>query len=226
MRLLIIEDEEDLANALAKGLSNQGYAVDVALDGQEGLELAEIYDYDLMILDLNLPGLDGIEICQQVREIRPQVFILMLTARSDFNARVVGLDLGADDYLVKPFHWGELMARIRALLRRDIRSRATLLRFRDLFLDPAARIARISDQVLNLTPKEFGILEYLMRRPGQVVCQQELLDHVWDMSADPFTNTIRVHMAALRRKLMAVGSGVPYIETVTCQGYKLASVVS
>ncbi len=221
MRLLIVEDELDLANALARGLRRQGYAVDIALDGEQGWELAEVNDYDLLILDLNLPGMDGLEVCRRLRASRPRLLILMLTARSRPDERVTGLDLGADDYLVKPFHFEELAARVRALLRRDLRVREPLLQWGDLKFDPAARIAWQSNHRLELTRKELGILEYLMRHPGEVISREELLEHVWDAEADPFTNTVRVHLHSLRRKIGDDATAPRYIETVAGQGYRL-----
>ncbi|WP_052891157.1 response regulator transcription factor [Thermogemmatispora carboxidivorans] len=221
MRLLVIEDEPDIAHALAKGLRQRGYAVDVAYDGERGCMLAEVNDYDLVILDLNLPGLDGLEVCRRLRALRPALLILMLTARSKPDERVAGLELGADDYLVKPFYFAELVARIGALLRRDLRGREPLLCYADLKLDPVARVVWRGNQRLLLTGKEFGILEYLMRHQGEVVSQETLLEHVWDSQANPFTNTVRVHINSLRRKLGDVAEAPRYIETVVGQGYRL-----
>lgn len=219
MRLLIIEDEEDLANALAQGLRQEGYAVDVALNGQEGWELGDINTYDVLLLDLNLPDIDGLTICQRLRASHPHLLILMLTARGKIRQRIEGLDLGADDYLVKPFHFEELLARIRALLRRDLRGRDPVLRYKEVSIDPSARIAWLGRQPLEITRKEFGILEYLLRHPGEVVTQENLLEHVWDMRSDPLTTTVRTHITSLRRKLGATAS--TYIETIVGSGYRL-----
>ncbi len=221
MRLLITEDETDLANALERGLSRQGYAVDVASDGETGLALAEVSDYDLLILDLNLPGIDGLEVCQRLRDSQPGLLILMLTARSQPLERVSGLDAGADDYLIKPFSFEELAARVRALLRRDLRVREPLLQSADLKLDPAGRVAWRGNHRLDLTRKELGLLEYLMRHPNEVISQEELLEHVWDAKTNLFTNTVRVHINSLRRKLVDDTSRPRYIETVVGQGYRL-----
>ncbi len=223
MRLLVIEDEPDLAEGLARGLRHHGYAVDIAYDGLQGWELAITNDYDLLILDLNLPAMDGLEVCRRVRANRPALLILMLTARSGPDERVVGLDLGADDYLVKPFHFAELVARIRALLRRDMRARTPLLQYRDLKLDPIARVAWLGKRRLELTGKEFSILEYLMRHQGEVVSQEALLEHVWDMQANPLTNTVRVHINSLRRKLEDMADTPRYIETCIGHGYRLGT---
>lgn len=221
MRILIIEDERDLANALARGLRQEGYAVDIATNGMEGLELGEIYEYDLVVLDLNLPKLDGLEVCQRFRSHKPELLILILTARSRLEDRVIGLDQGADDYLVKPFHFEELAARIRALLRRDLRVREPILEVGDLKLDPASRIAWQKKQPLSLTKKEFAILEYLMRHAGEVVSQEELIEHVWNEDVNLFTASVRVHVHSLRRKLGDSPDSPHYIETITGSGYRL-----
>jgi DNA-binding response OmpR family regulator len=221
MRLLLVEDEIDIASALAAGLRRQGYAVDIAEDGQQALELAGVTDYDLLILDLNLPNLDGLEVCRRLRASCPSLLILMLTARSQPQERVIGLDTGADDYLVKPFHFAELVARLRALLRRDVRTRTPLLEYQDIKLDPVTRTAWQANRRLELTNKEFGILEYLLRHQEEIVSQETLLEHVWDMQANPLTNTVRVHMNSLRRKLGDVAETPRYIETVIGQGYRL-----
>ena len=224
MRILIIEDERDLANALARGLRQEGYAVDIATNGMEGLELGEIYEYDLVVLDLNLPKLDGLEVCQRFRSNKPELLILILTARSRLEDRVIGLDQGADDYLVKPFHFEELAARIRALLRRDLRVREPILEVGDLKLDPASRIAWQKKQRLSLTKKEFAILEYLMRHAGEVVSQEELIEHVWNEDVNLFTASVRVHVHSLRRKLGDNPDSPHYIETITGSGYRLIAL--
>lgn len=224
MRLLLVEDENDIASALARGLRHEGYAVDVSGDGQDAWELATTHDYDLLILDLNLPSMDGVELCRRLRASSPSLHILMLTARSELSDRVSGLDAGADDYLVKPFHFAELLARIRALLRRDLRARTPLLQCGDLRLDPATRTAWQGNHRLELTGKEYGILEYLLRHQGEIVSQEALLEHVWDMQANPLTNTVRVHMNSLRRKLDDMADTPRYIETIIGQGYRLGKL--
>lgn len=221
MRILIVEDELDLANALARGLRQNGYAVDIAANGEEGCELGEINDYDLTILDLNLPKLDGLDVCKRLRSSKPEMLILMLTARSRLEDKIVGLDLGADDYLVKPFHFEELTARIRALLRRDLRVREPILHTGDLKVDPASRIAWQGKRRLELTTKEFAILEYLMRHPGEVVSQEELIEHVWNEDVNLFTASVRVHIHSLRRKFGDSADCPQYIETITGIGYRL-----
>lgn len=226
MRLLVIEDESDLANAVARRLREQGYAVDIALDGENGWYLAEVNDYDLLILDLTLPGIDGLEVARRLRASRPQLLILMLTARDRVEDRITGLDLGADDYLVKPFHLEELTARVRALLRREMRVREPIISCGDLKLDQAGRVAWQGNRRLQLTRKEFAILEYLMRRASEVISQEELLEHVWGAEADPFTNVVRVHINSLRRKLGDSAESPRYIRTAIGQGYELIPIPS
>lgn len=226
MRVLIIEDEIDLANAIAAGLRKQGYAVDVVFDGNVGDEYATVNDYDLLILDLNLPGMDGLEICRRLRSSRPNLLILMVTARSHHSDRVAGLDLGADDYLVKPFDFGELLARVRALLRRDLRGRDTIVQWGKLKLDPLSRTVWHDKSRIELTRKEFSILEYLMRHQGDIISQEELLEHVWDAESNPFSGSIRVHIHSLRRKLSGNGILSECIETIVGQGYRLAPITS
>ena len=221
MRLLIVEDETDMANALLKGLRREGYSVDRAEDGEQALGMLDVYAYDLLILDLILPGMDGMEVCRRVRATHPAMRVLMLTARDAPEDRAMGLDTGADDYLVKPFHFIELTARIRALLRRDAPMRDTLIVSGDLKLDPASHTAWLADRPLELTRKEFSILEYLMRHAGEVVSQEALLDHVWDERVDPYTNTVRVHINALRRKLGDNPDTSAVIETVIGVGYRI-----
>jgi DNA-binding response OmpR family regulator len=218
MRILVTEDEKDLADALAKGLERQGYAVDVAYDGEESLRLAEVNDYDLVVLDLNLPKVDGIEVCRRLRDSGSSIGILMLTARAGLGDRVNGLDQGADDYLVKPFHLPELLARVRSILRREGEQRKLILRVGDLVLDPNAHRVSFRDSHVVLTAKEFGILEYLMRNVGCVVSQEDLLEHVWSEDTNLFTQSIKVHINNLRRKLDAAG-GEGLISTIKGKGY-------
>ena len=221
MRLLVVDDETDLAAAVAKGLRREGYAVDVAGSGEEALEAVDGTDYDLICLDLTMPRIDGIEVCRTIRRSdRPQPRVLMLTARDSIEDRVTGLDVGADDYLVKPFAFAELAARVRVLLRRDSPQRSAMLRVGPLCLDDARHEARRGDRVLDLTAKEFALLRYFMTRPGEVLSQERLLEHVWDTNADPFTNTVRVTVGTLRRKL-TVGDEAPLLETVIGSGYRL-----
>jgi len=226
MRILVVEDEQDLADAVAKGLRLEGYAVDVAYTGDEAVEKLDVNSYDLLCLDLNLPGVDGRSIARSLRggngnadsESGPR--ILMLTARGEIDDRISGLDDGADDYVVKPFDFGELSARVRALLRRDGGRTGALLTVGDLELDSARHEARRGHHALNLSPKEFALLRFFMSHPGEVFSQEDLLEHVWDEHADPFTKTVRVTVMNLRRKLAAGGDSQP-IETVVGRGYRL-----
>jgi DNA-binding response OmpR family regulator len=221
MRLLVVEDEADLADAIAAGLKRHGYAVDVAYGGEDALEKALVNDYDLVCLDLNLPEVDGVEVCRRIKEHdHGATRVLMLTARDTIEDRIAGLDQGADDYLVKPFDFGELAARIRALLRRDAGRSGAVLRAGDITVDDAGHEARRGGVALTLTPKEFALLRYFVSNPRRVLSSEELLEHVWAEHADPFTNTVRVTLMTLRRKLEMEGRPQP-IETVVGSGYRL-----
>jgi DNA-binding response OmpR family regulator len=221
MRVLIVEDERELADAIVLGLRHEGYAVDPAYTGIDGFIKARAYPYDVVCLDVNLPGMDGREICSRLRapggDGGPR--ILMLTAQDALEDRVAGLDAGADDYLVKPFQFDELAARIRALLRRDAGQSGAVLRVGGLELDAARHVSRSGGTRLELTPKEFALLRYFMTRPGEVLSEGHLLEHVWDENADPATRTVRVTVGNLRRKLLAAGTRP--IETVPGRGYRL-----
>ncbi|SFR18219.1 response regulator transcription factor [Desulfoscipio geothermicus] len=221
MRLLVVEDEKDLATTLAKELKREGYAVDLAMDGKEALSLAVINDYDLVVLDLNLPEIDGLDVLSRLRANHPLAKILILTARIEVEDRVQGLDMGAHDYLTKPFYLKELKARVRALLRRDFVTQDTVLRCGHLIMDTAKHIVWCNNRPLNLTRKEFAILRYMLLRTGKVVSQEELLEHIWDESVNPFTNVVRVHINTLRRKLGDNAENPTYIETVPGVGYRL-----
>ena len=226
MRVLIVEDEHGLAGAVQIGLAREGYAPDIALSRAEAEAKLALTPYDLLLLDVTLPDGNGLELAAAVRSGEteclsgPDVRILMLTARGNLAERVKGLDAGADDYLVKPFALMELTARIRALLRREVSATSTVLRSGELRLDTARQLAHRGDRELALTLKEFAVLRYLMTRPGHVVSSEDLLEHVWDENADPFTQTVRVTVGTLRRKLTVEGEQ-PALETVIGRGYRL-----
>jgi DNA-binding response OmpR family regulator len=233
VRILVVEDEVELAAAIAAGLRREGYAVDVAHDAGEAVDRLSVSAYDLVTLDLNLPDADGLDLAQQIRtdpllapvDDEPAPRVLMVTARDAVGERVVGLDEGADDYLVKPFAFTELSARVRSLLRRDAGRTGALLRVGELELDTARFEATRRDRLLDLTAKEFALLRYFMAHAGDVLSQEHLLEHVWDENADPFTNTVRVTVGTLRRKLTRDDDAEPPIETVIGAGYRLCPEV-
>jgi two-component system copper resistance phosphate regulon response regulator CusR len=222
MRILVVEDEPVAAAVLAKGLREHAYAVDVAADGNAALEQAGVNDYDLVVLDVLLPGLDGLELCRQLRESGSTVPILMLTARGGLDQRVEGLDAGADDYLPKPYHFPELLARVRALLRRGPELAAAILAVEDLTIDPRARRVERAGRPIQLTSKEYALLEFLVRRTGEVVGRAEIAEHVWDDSFDPMSNLIEVYIQRLRRKIDD-GQTSRLIHTRRGAGYTLAA---
>jgi two-component system copper resistance phosphate regulon response regulator CusR len=201
MRILVVEDEPVAAAVLAKGLREHAYAVDVASDGTTAFDQATINDYDLMIVDVLLPGLNGLELCGRLRTDGVKVPILMLTARGEPDQRVQGLDAGADDYLPKPYHFPELLARIRALLRRGPALASLVLGIDDLRIDTRRRRVERAGRTIQLTTKEYALLEYLARRQGEVVTRADIAEHVWDDSFDPLSNLIEVYIQRLRRKI-------------------------
>lgn len=225
MRILIIEDEEKLAKSLTRGLAQVGYAADYLLDGESGLRRLELYhdDYDLLILDLMLPGKDGFEVCREIRSRGFMIPILVLTARDAVDDKVKALDYGSDDYLVKTFSLEELFARIRALLRRPTSAITNELVVGELVLKPAEREVYRNGQKVNLTLKEFELLQYLMRHPGKVLNREEIYVHLWDFAANSLSNTIDVHMKNLRKKLGDMGEEghEKIVETIRGVGYRL-----
>ena len=220
MRLLVVEDEPVAATVLAKGLREHAYAVDVAGDGGAALEQAAVNDYDLLIVDVLLPGMSGLDLCGRLRADGIHVPILMLTARGEPDQRVAGLDAGADDYLAKPYHFPELLARVRALLRRGPALASAMLAVADLTVDTRARRVERAGRPVQLTTKEYCLLEYLARRRGEIVSRADIAEHVWDDSFDPMSNLIEVYIQRLRRKVDD-GHPVKLIFTQRGAGYTL-----
>ncbi|MBN2076422.1 MAG: response regulator transcription factor [Dehalococcoidales bacterium] len=221
MRILVIEDNQQLADLLNRGLSEAGYAVDIALSGEEGEEYIESVPYDLLILDIILPGKDGIAVCRGLRQNGIKLPILMLTAKNSLGDKIEGLDSGADDYLVKPFEFEELYARIRALLRREENLIPQKLQIGSLVFDTKARQVWCGQTVIELTSKEFAILEYLARHPNLVITRTMLEQHVWNLGLDSTSNLIDVYISRLRRKIDIAGE-TSLIQTVKGVGYRLA----
>ena len=222
MRVLVVEDEEGLARSLERGLEADGFAVDVALNGTDGLWMAQENAYDAIVLDIMLPGINGYRICATLRDAGDWTPILMLTAKDGELDESEALDLGADDYLTKPFHHVVLVARLRALMRRGARERPATLSAGDLRLDPAAHHAWRGDAQLDLTAREVSVLEYLLRRAGEVVSKREMLEHVWDDDFEGDSNIVEVYVRHLRKKI-DIPFGRSSIETVRGAGYRLAA---
>jgi two-component system OmpR family response regulator len=220
MRILVVEDELKMASLVRRGLTEEGHAADVAATGEDALWMAEAHAYDAIVLDVMLPGLSGFEICRRLRNSGVWAPVLMLTARDGVDDRVAGLDVGADDYLVKPFSFAELLARLRAVARRGVVERPTELVVGDLRLDPATRRASRREIEIDLSPKEFALLEAFMRRPGQVLSRLQLLEHAWDFAYDNRSNVVDVYVRYLREKIdRPFGAGS--LETVRGAGYRL-----
>ena len=222
MRILVVEDETRLATLVRRGLTEEGHAVDLAATGEEALDWVATADYDAIVLDVMLPGIDGLEVCRRLRRARNQTPVLLLTARDAVRDRVVGLDAGADDYLVKPFAFAELAARLRALARRPAATVDPILHAGDVRLDPATRRVWRGEAEIVLPNKEFRILEYLMRHPNRVLTRAMIADHVWDYDFPNVTNVIDVHIRSLRRRLDDPYPG-RLIQTVRGAGYRLGT---
>jgi two-component system, OmpR family, copper resistance phosphate regulon response regulator CusR len=222
MRILLVEDEADAAHLLAKGLREQTFAVDIASEGAEAVHMASLNNYDLIILDVMLPVKDGFEACRELRAAGSSVPVLMLTARDGVRDRIEGLDSGADDYLIKPFDFHELMARVRALLRRGPSLRPETIETDDLKIDTSSHSVQRGGQSIKLTAKEYALLEYLARRAGQLVSRPEIAEHVWDETFDPFSNLIEVYIQRLRRKVDE-GREPKLIRTLRGEGYMLVA---
>jgi len=218
MRVLVVEDDSGIHQFLTQGLSEAGYAVDLAVDGLKGLDYALAADYDVLVVDIQLPRLSGLELLKKLRSHQIQSPVLLLTARDTVQDRVQGLDAGADDYLVKPFDFSELLARLRALLRRPPLQTETVLRVGDLEMDTAQRWVRRRDRAIDLSPREFALLEYLMRHPKQVLSRTQIAQHVWDFDFSSDFKVIDVYIGYLRRKIEAKGKS-PLIHTIREVGY-------
>ncbi len=220
MRILVVEDEISIANFVCQGLTEAGYAVDVAGDGKEGFAFARSAEYDVLVLDIMLPRMNGLELLQDLRACGVKTPALMLTARDTIEDRVDGLDAGADDYLVKPFAFPELLARIRALLRRPPLQTATVLMVGDLAMDTATRQVRRSGRLIDLSPREYAVLEYLMRHPDQVLTRTQIGEHVWNFDFYNESNVVDVYIGYLRRKIDLYGSSL--ITTIRGVGYRIS----
>jgi two-component system copper resistance phosphate regulon response regulator CusR len=222
MRVLLVEDDDRLASSVANQLRQAGFAVDVVARGADALRESAISPYDAIVLDLQLPDADGVDVCRRLRERGTPVRIIMATARDGVADRITGLDTGADDYLVKPYSVQELIARLRALLRRPEAALSPVHRVADLELDTATRVARRGARPIELTTKEFMVLEYMMRNAGRVLTREQISEHAWDANYDPFSNVIDVYVARLRRKVDQRPGEPQLIETVRGAGYRLA----
>jgi len=220
VRLLVVEDEKKVASFIKQGLEEEGYAVDVAPDGEKGLDMALDRVHDLIILDISLPKIDGLQVLKKLRQQRVSIPVLLLTVRAAIEDKVLGLDAGADDYLTKPFAFEELVARVRALMRRRAEAEPALLRVADLILDPARRVVSRGGEKIEMTAKEFALLEYLMRNPGRVLTRTQIIEHVWNYDFDTMTNIIDVYVNYLRKKIDS-GRDTKLIHTVRGVGYVL-----
>jgi two-component system, OmpR family, response regulator len=220
MRILVVEDEKRLAQLIRKGLRENGFVVDVLHHGDEALQVILSTPFDAVVMDVMLPGRDGLSILRQARDKGNRVPLLLLTARGEVNERVEGLNLGADDYMAKPFSVDELAARLRALIRRGTGENLTLYKIQDLVLDTAKRNVRRGEKKIELTSREFSLLEYLMRSPGRVFTRTQICEHVWDYQFDPGTNLVDVYIQRLRRKIDD-NEEVPLIQTVRGTGYRM-----
>lgn len=224
MRILLVEDDFNLAETLAEAITDQRYVVDVAIDGESALDYIKSLDYDLILLDVMLPDLNGIELCQKLRSQGHQMPILMITALDTISDKIVGLDAGADDYIIKPVDLGELFARIRALLRRGNTSSSPILEWGKLQFNPSTYEVNYDKQPIRLTPKEYSILELLLRNGRRVLSRSVIIDSIWSLETPPDEDTVKVHIRSLRQKLRKVGASGDFIETVHGLGYRLFKV--
>jgi DNA-binding response OmpR family regulator len=224
VKILLVEDEQEIADFVKDGLGEQGFSVDHCDDGSEGLELAMSRSYDAIVLDIMLPGEDGLSILGQLREAQNQVPVVIITARGETEERIAGLNLGADDYLAKPFYMDELIARLRAVWRRSLGEGSSILSVADLSANLMDRVVKRGDESIEMTPKEFSLLVYLMRSPGRVLTRTQILEQVWDYHFNPGTNLVDVYIRRLRNKIDTEGK-VPLIHTLRGVGYKMAAEV-
>ncbi len=224
MRILLVEDDFNLAETLAEAITDQRYVVDVANDGESALDYIKTLDYDLILLDVMLPDFNGIDLCQKLRSQGHQMPILMITALDTISDKITGLDAGADDYIIKPVDLGELFARIRALLRRGSTSTPAILEWGELQFNPSTYEVYYAEQSLHLTPKEYSILELLLRNGRRVLSRSVMIDSIWSLETPPDEDTVKVHIRSLRQKLRKVGASGDFIETVHGLGYRLNKV--
>ncbi|WP_028562785.1 response regulator transcription factor [Paenibacillus pinihumi] len=222
MRILVVEDEIELQEAIADGLRMEGYAVDTCDNGEDAVEFVFCENYDIIILDLNLPKMDGYEVLLRIREDKPDIKVIILSARGSVDDKVKGLDIGANDYLSKPFHFAELEARIRNLLRQKFVHQNNIISCGHISIDLSKRTSWIGDTAIHLTKKEFAILEYFLLNPERVISQEELMEHVWDQNMNHFSGSVRVHIASLRKKLKAILHDDP-IATKIGEGYRIVN---
>ncbi|MFC5528806.1 response regulator transcription factor [Cohnella yongneupensis] len=222
MKVLVVEDGLSMQKAIGTGLRKFGYAVDVASDGEQALQLAEVNEYDAIVLDLNLPKLDGLDVLRAIRESNQEIKVLILSARSEVEDKISGLDIGANDYMAKPFHFRELEARLRALLRRKFIVTNTQVSHGHLKIDSALKQAYAKDNKIDLTKKEYGILEYLLQHKDKVVSAEEIMEHVWDSQTDLFSNSFKVHINSLKKKLAVHLGDQEVIKNLRGIGYFIA----
>ena len=224
MRILLVEDDLSLAETLAEAITDQRYVVDMVMDGTSAWDYVKTLDYDLLLLDVMLPDFDGISLCQKLRSNGYQMPILMITALDTVSDKIMGLDAGADDYIIKPVDLGELFARIRALLRRGNTSSAPILEWGELALDPSTYEVKYGNIPIHLTPKEYSLLELLLRNGRRVLSRPVIIEHIWSLQEPPEEDTVKVHIRGLRQKLKAAGAPRDFIETVHSMGYRLSLI--
>ncbi|MBO9606728.1 MAG: response regulator transcription factor [Paenibacillaceae bacterium] len=224
MKVLVVEDDASMQKAIGTGLRKFGYAVDVASDGEESLQLAQVNEYDAIVLDLNLPKMDGIDVLKEIRAFNREIKVLILSARSEVEDKIAGLDVGANDYMVKPFHFKELEARLRALLRRKFILTDTRIAHGNFQIDTALKQVYARNRPIDLTRKEYGILEYLMMHKDKIISAEEIIEHVWESQTDLFSNTFKVHINSLKKKLAVHLGDQEIVKNARGVGYFIAGV--